>query len=124
MTRHVPYDEFRKDPAKYMDEAGAEPLRIDREAGSVVMIAEDEFEGWQETVHLLSSPRNAERLMRAMRELDAGKGQERELVAAEVENHPGPSHGLILLGAAFFVLVRLAAGLRRDERPRRCSCSR
>jgi hypothetical protein len=22
MTRHVPYDEFRKDPAKYMDEAG------------------------------------------------------------------------------------------------------
>jgi PHD/YefM family antitoxin component YafN of YafNO toxin-antitoxin module len=57
MTRHVPYDEFRKDPAKCMDEAGAEPLRIDREAGSVVMIAEDEFEGWRETIHLLGSPR-------------------------------------------------------------------
>jgi hypothetical protein len=36
MTRHVPYDEFRKDPAKYMDAAGGEPLRIDRESSSVV----------------------------------------------------------------------------------------
>jgi PHD/YefM family antitoxin component YafN of YafNO toxin-antitoxin module len=32
------------------------PLRIYCEAGSVVMIAEDEFEGWKETIHLLSSP--------------------------------------------------------------------
>jgi PHD/YefM family antitoxin component YafN of YafNO toxin-antitoxin module len=47
MTRHLPYDEFRKDPAKYMDQVGVEPLRIEREAGSVVMIAEDEFEGWK-----------------------------------------------------------------------------
>jgi antitoxin YefM len=73
MTRHVPYDEFRKDPAKYMDEAGGEPLRIDRESESVVMIAEDEFEGWKETIRLVSSPANASRLLSALAQAEAGK---------------------------------------------------
>ena len=80
MTRHVPYDEFRKDPAKYMDEAGGEPLRIDREAGSVVMIAEDEFEGWKETIRLLSSPANASRLLSALAQAEAGKLKEHGLI--------------------------------------------
>ena len=40
MTRHVLYDEFRKDPAKYMDEVGGNPLYIKRDAGSVVMMLE------------------------------------------------------------------------------------
>jgi antitoxin YefM len=80
MIRHVPYDEFRKDPAKYMDEVGGEPLRIDREAGSVVMIAEDEFEGWKETIHLLSSPASASRLLSALAQAEAGKLKEHELI--------------------------------------------
>ena len=80
MTRHVPYDEFRKDPAKYMDEVGREPLRIDREAGSVMMIAEGEFEGWRETIRLLSSPANANRLLSALAQAEAGKLKERELI--------------------------------------------
>jgi len=80
MTRHVPYDEFRKDPAKYMDEAGAEPLRIDREAGSMVMIAEDAFEGWRETIRLLSSPANANRLLSALAQAEAGTLKEQELI--------------------------------------------
>jgi antitoxin YefM len=40
--------------------------------GNVVMISEPEFVGWQETVHLLSSPRNAERLLRGVRQAEAG----------------------------------------------------
>jgi len=32
-----------------------------------------EFEGWQETVHLLSSPANAEHLRRSIEQLDAGR---------------------------------------------------
>ena len=80
MTRTLPYDEFRKDPAKYMDEVGGEPLRIDREAGSVVMISEDEFEGWKETIHLLSSPTNASRLLSALAQAEAGKLKEHGLV--------------------------------------------
>jgi antitoxin YefM len=80
MTRHVPYEEFRKDPAKYMDEAGGEPLRIDRESGSVVMIAEDEFEGWKEAIRLLSSPANASRLLSALAQAEAGQLTEHGLV--------------------------------------------
>jgi hypothetical protein len=45
MTRRVPYDEFLNDPAKYMDEVCAEPLRVEREAGSVVMICEGRIRG-------------------------------------------------------------------------------
>jgi antitoxin YefM len=80
MTRHVPYDDFRKDPATYMDEVGSEPLRIDREVGSVVMIAEDEFEGWRETIRLLSSPANASRLLSALAQAEASKLKEHELI--------------------------------------------
>jgi antitoxin YefM len=80
MTRHVPYDEFRKDPAKYMDEVGREPLRIDRKDGSVVMIAEDEFEGWRETIRLLSGPANASRLLSALAQAEAGKLKGHELI--------------------------------------------
>ncbi len=80
MARHVPYDEFRKDPAKYMDEVGSEPLHIDREAGSVVMIADGEFEGWRETIRLLSSPANASRLLSALDQAEAGELEEHELI--------------------------------------------
>jgi len=81
---HVTYTDLRRNLADYMDRAvktGA-PIVVTRQGGrgNVVILSEDEFEGWQETVHLLSSPRNAERLMRAIRELDAGGGQERELI--------------------------------------------
>jgi antitoxin YefM len=80
MTRHVPYDEFCKDPAKYMDEAGSEPLRIDRESGSAVMIAEDEFEGWREAIRLLSGRANASRLLSALAQAEAGKLTEHGLM--------------------------------------------
>ena len=83
---HVTYTDLRQNLADYMDQAietGA-PIVVTRQGGrgNVVILSEDEFEGWQETVHLLSSPKNAERLMRAIKELDAGKGQEHELVPA------------------------------------------
>ena len=61
------------------------PIVVTRQAGrgNVVMISEEEFEGWQETVHLLSSPRNAERLLRSIRQLDAGHGREHALIPPE-----------------------------------------
>ena len=39
-----------------------------------------ELEGLRETLHLLSTPANAERLRQSITELDAGKGQERSLI--------------------------------------------
>jgi antitoxin YefM len=67
-----------------MDEAveSRKPLVVTRQSGrgNVVMMSEEEFEGWQETVHLLRSPRNAERLLRSIRSAAAGRASERRLV--------------------------------------------
>lgn len=42
------------------------------------MIAEEEYEGMLETIHLLKSPSNAQRLAAAIAQLDAGGGTERD----------------------------------------------
>ena len=47
---------------------------------SVVMVAQGEWDAIQATLHLLSSPQNANRLREAIAELDAGGGEERELM--------------------------------------------
>jgi antitoxin YefM len=44
-------------------------------------MSEAEFVGWQETMHLLSSPRNAARLMESIRQAKAGRSREKVLVA-------------------------------------------
>ena len=43
-----------------------------RGGGDVAMIAADELRGLVETVHLLRSPRNAQRLMQALRRAQTG----------------------------------------------------
>ena len=81
---HVSYTELRQNLSRYLDEAveARAPLVVTRQGGkgNVVMISEEEFTGWQETVHLLSSPRNAERLLRGMRQFEAESGTEHDLV--------------------------------------------
>ncbi|MDQ2801255.1 MAG: type II toxin-antitoxin system prevent-host-death family antitoxin [Pseudomonadota bacterium] len=81
---HVPFTELRQNLARYMDEAieSRAPIVVTRRGskGNVVMLSETEFESWQETVHLLGSPKNAERLLAAIRDAQAGKLEERELV--------------------------------------------
>jgi antitoxin YefM len=72
MTRHISYADFRSNLARYMDEVSDGPLHIDRATGSVVMISEDEFQGWQETLYLLQSPTNAQNLLSAIKAADAG----------------------------------------------------
>ena len=47
---------------------------------ALVMVAESEWEGLQETLHLLASPANAKHLLEGIRELDAGRGEEHELI--------------------------------------------
>lgn len=61
--------------------ASRAPIRIARQRGEgVVMVSETEWESIEETLYLLSSPRNASRLLDSVRELDAGQGEERELI--------------------------------------------
>ena len=48
--------------------------------GNVVMLSEEEFAGWQETVHLLSNPRNAARLLESIQQADAGLAAKHDLI--------------------------------------------
>ena len=57
------------------------PVKITRQkAEGVVMVSESDWSSMEETLYLLSSPRNAERLLDAMKRLDAGEGVEHELI--------------------------------------------
>ena len=61
--------------------ASRAPVKITRQkAEGVVMISESEWESIEETLHLLSSPKNAVRLAESIAELEAGGGQVRELI--------------------------------------------
>ena len=57
-----------------------------RDARSVVLLSEEEYEGIRETLHLLRSPANAARLLGSTRTADAGELTEREL-AKPARNH-------------------------------------
>ncbi len=83
----VSYTDLRQNLARYMDEAveSQAPILVTRQAGkgNVVILSEAEYEGWQETVHLLRSPANAKRLLQSIRSADAGAAKERDLVEAK-----------------------------------------
>jgi antitoxin YefM len=62
------------------------PTVVTRTGGDhVVMLSLGDFNSMQETMHLLSSPKNASRLMASIAQLRAGKAQHRELLTNEEE---------------------------------------
>lgn len=81
---HVSYTSLRQNLARYLDEAvdSHAPILVTRQGGkgNVVIMSEEEFDGWQETVHLMGSPANARRLLRSIQSADAGAAKERDLI--------------------------------------------
>ena len=81
---YVSYTELRENLARYMDEAVSSraPIVVTRRRGkgAVVMMSLEEFESWQETIHLMSSLRNAEILRRSIKDADEGRVEEHELI--------------------------------------------
>lgn len=56
------------------------PVIVTRQkAEAVVMVSLSDWNAMAETLHLVSTPANADRLRDAVRQLDAGGGQERDL---------------------------------------------
>jgi antitoxin YefM len=88
----VSYTDLRQNLARYMDQAVDDhiPILVTRQGGkgNVVILSEEEFEGWQETVHLLSNPGNARRLLESIREAEAGLTTDHELVEPHVPAKP------------------------------------
>jgi antitoxin YefM len=80
---HISYSQLRNNLASYMEEVCNDraPLFVTRRnARSVVLMSEDDYEGLMETVHLLKSPANAARLLRSVKDAGQGRLTERELV--------------------------------------------
>lgn len=78
------YSDARAQLKAVMDRAiedGQEVVVTRRKGEAVVVVSLDAWNAIQETLHLLSSPRNAARLRAAIAELDAGEGRERDLIA-------------------------------------------
>ena len=66
-----------------------------RDADDVVVMSLDSWNSWRETLHLMSSPANAKRLLESIAALDAGRGRERRLVQAPVRAkvaEPAPAY--------------------------------
>jgi len=81
--RAVLSSDFRANMAKMLDAVTNDhnPLTVVRQGGkNVVVVSEDDWRGMEETVYLLSSPKNAERLLRSIAEADAGLAVVRDLI--------------------------------------------
>lgn len=81
--RTTSYTELRKNLSATMDGIAAdhEPVLITRGGGKppAVMMSLEDFAAYEETRHLLRSPENAARLLKATQALDTGHGAERTL---------------------------------------------
>jgi len=77
------FTELREHLRERLDEVhdSRTPLLVTRQgAASAVVMDKEEYDGLMETLHLLSSPKNAERLLQSIADLDAGKGEFHDLI--------------------------------------------
>ena len=90
MTIQTTYSQARASLAKLLDAVvdDREVVIIQRKSGKrAALIDADELESLQETAHLLSSPRNAERLLAALER--SLKGEARRMTIAELRHEVG-----------------------------------
>lgn len=79
----VSYSELRQNLKRHLDKVCDDraPLVVTRRNGEpVVVLALSEYESLEETLHLLSNPANAERLLRSIAQADAGQLVEHEII--------------------------------------------
>ena len=79
----ISYSEARENLKSVIDQVveGRAPIAITRQRGEgAVLISESEWASIEETLYLLRSPKNAARLLEAVRGLEAGGGEEHALI--------------------------------------------
>jgi antitoxin YefM len=85
------YSEARAGFKQAMDDVCRDhtPMLITRQGGeNVVMVSLEDFNAMQETLYLLSSSKNAQRLARSIAQLNAGGATARELLTDEQTEKP------------------------------------
>ena len=77
------FTDLREHLRERLDEVHASrtPLLVTRQgAASAVLLDKEEYDGIMETLHLLRSPKNAERLLRSIAELESGNSVAHDLI--------------------------------------------
>ena len=77
------YTALRNNLAKTMGQVcdDHEPVTVTRSnARPVVILSLEDYKALEETAYLLRSPKNLQRLLESITELESGKGLERELI--------------------------------------------
>ncbi|QPP09224.1 type II toxin-antitoxin system prevent-host-death family antitoxin [Streptomyces bathyalis] len=59
------------------------PVHITSRNGNAVLLSEEDYSSWQETIYLLRSPANARRLSESIAEAEAGRTEPRELIEVD-----------------------------------------
>ncbi len=80
---NISYSAFRRHLAKMLDKVNEDhaPLLVTRQNGApAVLISLEDFTAYEETAYLMASPKNAERLDRAIAEVEAGKTEPHDLI--------------------------------------------
>ena len=80
------FSNFRKNLKAHLDDVvnDQKPLYVTRANGEdVVVLSKSVYEGLSEKYFLMSSPKNAERLLESLKELDEGGGVKRDLIEIE-----------------------------------------
>jgi antitoxin YefM len=80
---YITFTELRANMAKHLDQVESDRAELivtrqNHEPVAIIPLAE--LEALRETLHLLSTPANADHLRRSIAELDAGKGTQRTLI--------------------------------------------
>ena len=81
--RAVMSSEFRANMATMLEKVTDDhmPLTVVRQGGkNVVVVSEEDWAGMEETIYLMASRANAERLMQSIAEADAGHAVQRDLI--------------------------------------------
>lgn len=79
----INYTTFRKELATILDKVNDDhiPILITRQnERPAVLISLEDYKSYEETAYLMQSPKNSEHLSRAIEQLEAGQGIERELI--------------------------------------------
>jgi len=77
------YSNFRRNLKSFLDNVfdNHVPLFVTRTNGEdVVVLSKSDYNSMKETLHLLTSPTNAQRLKEAKDQIEAGKGTNRDLI--------------------------------------------
>lgn len=80
------YSNFRQNLKSHLDNVvnDQKALYVTRANGEdVVVLSKSDYESMQETYYLMSSPKNAERLLQSIKDLEEGKGVKRDLIEVD-----------------------------------------